>query len=275
MNTFIPKIIGFAINCISLITPKYAAHLAITLFSKPKKGKTKPNEADYLKDALQEEVIYNNTPIKTYTWAGNKDTILLAHGWESNTYRWKDLIEILKKLNYNIIALDAPAHGSSGGNLFNAIIYSESINVVAKKYRASVIIGHSVGGMSTVFSQYNHPIPSIKKLVLLGAPADFTGIFNRYTYMMGYSKLVAKAMNQYVYRRFNYFPDHFSAAKFSEKIKAKGLIIHDKKDRIIPYTDGLKFKKNYTNAEFISTKGFGHGLKSRAVYDHILEFLNA
>lgn len=273
MNTYLPKIIGFFINCVGFISPSYAAHLSITLFSKPKKGKTKPNEANYLKGVTQDNFIFNDTAIKIYTWAGNKDTILLAHGWESNTYRWKDLIEILKQSNYNIIALDAPAHGSSGGKLFNAIIYSRCINAVAKKYNASIIIGHSVGGMSTVFSQYNDPIASIKKLVLLGAPADFTGIFKRYIYMMGYNKIVAKAMNNYVLKRFNESPEYFSAAKFAKGFKAKGLVIHDKKDRIIPYRDGLNFSRYYTNSTFISTKGFGHGLKSEVVYNHILEFL--
>ena len=64
--------------------------------------------------------------------------------------------------------------------------------------------------------------------------------------------------------------DHFPTIAYNG-----GLIIHDKKDRIIPYKDGLKFKQNYHNAKFISTKGFGHGLKSDVVYNHILEFLNA
>ena len=52
----------------------------------------------------------------TYRWLGKKETILLAHGWESNSFRWKDLIVKLDTaLDYNVIALDAPAHGRSSG----------------------------------------------------------------------------------------------------------------------------------------------------------------
>ena len=82
-------------------------------------------------------------------------------------------------------------------------------------------------------------------------------------------------MSQYVLKHFNHLPEYFSAANFSKDIKAKGLIIHDKKDRIIPYKDALNYKSNYINSEFIVTKGFGHGLKSDVVYNFILDFLKA
>lgn len=273
MKYFI-KSIGILINFTSFFLPEYAAHIAITLFSTPRKGSIKKNEIAFLKTAIQEDFSYKNISIKTYRWPGNRDTVLLAHGWESNSYRWKPLIEFLKPLEYNIIALDAPAHGNSGNKTFNALLYSECINTVSKKFDASIIIGHSVGGMASIFSEYNNRNSATKKLVLLGAPADFSGVFKRYILMMGYNKKVSEAMNQHVLKHYNHLPEYFSAANFSRNIKAKGLIIHDKKDNIIPYSDGLNFKKNYTNSKFISTKGLGHGLKSNVVYSHISDFLN-
>lgn len=274
MSNFLPKILGTLINFIALISPKRAAKIAIDLFSTPRKGRITSQESDYLKSAIQNEVFYEDILIKTYHWKGKKDTILLAHGWESNSFRWKDLITLLQKENYNIVALDAPAHGASGGKFFNALIYSECINVIAKKFNTHTIIGHSVGGMATVFFQHKYQLKSIQKLVLLGAPADFIGVFSRYESMMGYSKRVSKALKNYVLKHYNHLPEHFSPAVFSKEITAKGLIIHDKKDKIIPYKDGLKFKQNYSNATFIATKGYGHGLKSEHIYQHILDFLN-
>ncbi len=275
MNKYIPKIIGAFINFIGFFSSKYAAHLSVTLFSSPKKGKTKSNEAGYLKEAIQEDVLCNDLLIKTYRWSGNKETVLLAHGWESNSYRWKDLISILTKLDYNIIALDAPAHGGSLGKRFDAILYSECIYVVAKKFNTSTIIGHSVGGMATVYSQYNYQMQFIKKLVLLGAPSNFEGVFQRYIDMMGYNKKVSKAMDNYILKKFNYLPEYFSMANFSKNFTAKGLLIHDEKDKIIPFQDGLDYKANYSNSKFISTTGLGHGLKSEIIYNHIISFLDA
>ncbi|OEK08026.1 alpha/beta hydrolase [Flavivirga aquatica] len=275
MKKYLPKIIGFIINLISCFSSQYAAKLAIQLFSTPKKGRLNNSETLYLESSIQEEIIHESISIKTYRWNGKKDTILLAHGWESNSYRWKDLIELLIQLDHTVIALDAPGHGGSGSKYFNALLYSDCIHAVAKKFDVSTIIGHSVGGMSIVFSQHKYKSPSIKKLILLGAPADFLGVLKSYEQMMGYSKKVSNAITQYVLKHYNHLPEYFSASEFSKSIKAKGLIIHDKKDRIIPYKDGLKFKQNYTNSEFVATKGFGHGLKSDIVYQHILEFINA
>ncbi|MDD7886485.1 alpha/beta fold hydrolase [Flavivirga sp. 57AJ16] len=275
MNAYFIKIIGSYINLISYFSPKYAAKLAIKLFSTPQKGRLNEKEKQYLNTAVQEEIMHENISIKTYCWKGEKEPVLLAHGWESNAYRWKSLIEILKSLNYTVIALDAPGHGHSSGKLFNALLYSECIHAVAKKFEINTIVGHSVGGTASIFSQYKKQLASIEKIILLGAPADFVGVFKRYETMMGYNKKVSLAMAQYVLREFNHLPEYYSAPDFAKDIEAKILVVHDKKDRIIPYSDGLKFKKNHKKVEFIGTKGFGHGLKNEAVHSYVIDFLNA
>ncbi|MGA1225694.1 MAG: alpha/beta hydrolase [Tamlana sp.] len=267
------KTIGVSLNIVSHFSSKLAAKLAIQLFSRPQKGKLKALDKSILKSAKRETLTYKDIQIATYQWKGEKDTVLLAHGWESNTSRWKDLIKILLKEDYNVIALDAPAHGNSSGKLFNALLFSECIHIVAKKFQANVIIGHSVGGMASVFFQHKYQLQSLQKLVLLGAPSNFTGVFDRYSKMMGYNKKIIDAMNQYVLKKYDHLPEYFSAAKFSEKIQSKGLIVHDKKDRIIPYSDALDFEKHYSNSKLITTTGHGHGLKSDEIYNDLLDFL--
>ncbi|MDP5158078.1 MAG: alpha/beta hydrolase [Flaviramulus sp.] len=273
LNTL--KSIGFLLNLSSYISPQLAAKMAIKLFSSPQKGKLKDIDGPFLKSATHEKLFYKNSSIMTYHWEGNKETVLLVHGWESNAARWEKLIYLLKSLDYNIIALDAPAHGKSGSKVFNAILYSEFINVVAKKFHADIVIGHSVGGMASIFFQHKYQLPSLKKIVLLGAPSNFVGVFDRYSKMMGYNKRIIEAMNQEVLKKFKYLPEYFSTAKFSKEIKSKGLVIHDKKDRIIPFSDALDYAKYYSNAILVKTKGYGHRLKSDEVHNHIIEFLNS
>lgn len=274
MENVFAKFIGAIINFISLFSSRAAGKLAIKLFSSPKKKRLKETEKDFLETAFIEDIKYNDIRIMTYRWLGKKDTILLVHGWESNSFRWKDLIIKLSALDYNVIALDAPAHGRSSGKLFNAVIYSECINLVAKKFKPNIVIGHSVGGMATTFFQHKYQLPTIEKLVLLGAPSNFVDVFGRYVNMMGYNSRISKAMNEIIHERFNNKPEHFNAAKFSETIAAKGLLIHDKYDSIIPYSDAEDFKNFYKNSKLITTEGFGHGLKSETVDQHILTFVS-
>lgn len=275
MNKHLPKIIGSIVNFVSFFSSSYAAKLAIKIFSLPKKGGVKENEYEFLKTAVQEEVLLEDISIMTYRWAGSKETILLAHGWESNSFRWKRLIEILKPSDYNIIALDAPAHGKSGGKLFTGLLYAECIHVVAKRFDVNIIIGHSVGGMSTVLAQQKYKLTTVNKLILLGAPSNFVGLFKRYVLMMGYNDKVSNGMNKYCLKYYNQLPEYFSAVNFFKGITAKGLIIHDKADQIIPYRDALDIKRHYQNSELIKTTGFGHGLKSNQVYNYITDFLSA
>lgn len=274
MKKTIIKTIGKSVNGISYIAPNYAAKLAVTIFSTPRKGKLKEKEASFLNSAIQNDIIHDNFKVRTYHWSGKKETVLLVHGWESNTARWKDLIKILHSQDYNILALDAPAHGASGSKTFNAILYSECIHTVLKQFNVDVIIGHSIGGTASALATNKYQL-SINKLILLGSPSNFDEVINNYIKMMGYNNKVTKAINAYYLKYFGQLPSFYCVENFSKNITTKGLIIHDKKDRIISYRDALEFSKYYKNSKLVATKGFGHGLKSDEVYTHIINFLNA
>ena len=273
MNTIIPKIIGAFINFIGIFNTAYASKLALQLFSKPRGGQLTPNGKLFLNTATKTTLYYNDLPIQTYQWKGNKETVLLAHGWESNSNRWRYEIEQLQTEGYNVIALDGPAHGGSGSTTFNAILYSEFINVVSKKFKPSAFIGHSVGGMGLVIFLKKQTYIHTKKLVLLGTPSGFKGIMKRYKEMMGYNQNVSVGIDTYIELKFGHPPHYFSTADFAKDIDAKGLLIHDKKDRIIPYQDALDINAQFKNAKLISTEGLGHSLKGDFVYDELIKFL--
>ncbi|WP_458627476.1 alpha/beta fold hydrolase [Winogradskyella sp. PC D3.3] len=274
MGSFVIKSIGSALNATSLISSKYASKKAINLFASPRKGRYNDDQKRIIETAFYEEIKHNNLEIATYRWLGKGKTILLAHGWESNSSRWDYILADLKAQDYNIIALDAPAHGRFDGKQFNAILYAEYISVIAKRFQPDVLIGHSVGAMASVFSLHNYQLPSIKKLVLLGAPAHFTGVFERYKRMMGFNKKISNGLDSIILERFNQPVSYFSTADFTESIEAQGLIIHDKKDRIIPYEDGQLIANRFKNSKFISTTGFGHGLKDASLTPKIIQFIN-
>ena len=273
INKTLPKIIGSLINFIGIFNTSYASKLALQLFSKPRGGQLTPNGKLFLNTATKTTLYYNDLPIQTYQWKGSKETVLLAHGWESNSNRWRNEIEQLQTEGYNVIALDGPAHGGSGSTTFNAILYSEFINVVSEKFKPSAFIGHSVGGMALVIFLKKQTYIHTKKLVLLGTPSGFKGIMKRYKEMMGYSKNVSVGIDTYIELKFGHPPHYFSTADFAKDIDAKGLLIHDKKDRIIPYQDALDIDTQFKNAKLISTEGLGHSLKGDFVYDELIKFL--
>jgi pimeloyl-ACP methyl ester carboxylesterase len=273
MASVLVKLVGTYVNALSYASKSYAANMALALFSKPRKGKITEAQSSFLETSIEEKLYYQSKEIMTYQWTGNKETVLLVHGWESNSGRWKPLVNHLKKEGYNIIALDAPAHGNSGGNVFNALLYSEFIHVVAKKFNPNIIIGHSVGGMASVFFQNKYQFKYVEKLVLLGAPSDFKDILKRYTDMLGYNKQVIDQLNTLIEHRFGAPPESFSTATSCKTISVKGLIIHDKNDNIIPYDDAILIKNSFKNSRLITTKNLGHSLNHKTVTSCISEFI--
>lgn len=275
MKSLIIKIIGNYYNVLSYFSQDYAANKALKLFTTPRKGYIKEKQADFLGTAFKEELIYNQLPVMTYRWLGKKETILLAHGWESNASRWKKLIKQLNKSGFNVVALDAPAHGRSGSKDFNAILYSEFIAVVAKRFKPSILIGHSVGGMSSVFFQQKYQLESVHKLVLLGTPSEFTDVMGRYTNMLGYNQRITKRIDSIIIERFGKTSEEFSTSKIIRELNQQSLIIHDEDDAIIPYNDAILIHKHARKGQLITTKGFGHSLNNETITSYIEEFIEA
>ena len=275
MKKLLIAFIGTYYNALGYVSKSYAAKKALLLFFKPRKGKITKEQQDFLDTAFQEELKFENHAIMTYRWLGKKQTVLLVHGWESNSARWKGLILHLKQKGFNIAVLDAPAHGHSGSKVFNALLYSEFIHVAIKHFNPEIIIGHSVGGMATVFNLKKYPLEKLQKLVLIGAPSEFTGVLKRYTDMLGYNPRIVKQIHATVIERFGAALTAFSTAKYLETINSEGLIIHDEDDDIIPYDDALQIKNSFKNSTLITTKGLGHSLKDEMVTAHIYNFIKA
>ena len=273
IKTLLIKSIGTYLNTLSFVSKPYAANKALALFIKPRAGKINESQSEFLATSQQEILKYNEHSIMTYYWSGKKKTILLAHGWESNSARWKNLINLLKQKDYSIVALDAPAHGNSGSKTFNALLYSEFINTAVKHFCPEIIIGHSVGGMASVFFQNKYQFNGIEKMILLGAPSEFKDVLKRYKDMMGYNQRVSEQIDCTIVERFGSRPENYSTAKFVETINASGLIIHDELDKIIPYNDALMIKNNFKNSKLVTTQGLGHSLNNEVVSNYIFEFI--
>lgn len=274
MSEKIIKTIGKTLNIISAVSPKFASKKALNLFATPRKGRYTNKQSIAIDDAKIETLNFDGLNIKTYRWAGRNKTILLAYGWESNASRWDYILEALKTEDYNIIALDGPAHGNSDGKQFNAVLYSQFIDVVMQHFKPEVLIGHSVGGMASVFALHNYKFYSVKKLILLGAPAHFTGVFARYKAMMGFNTKISEGLDTIVLERFHKPVDYFSASNFTATFDIEGLIIHDKRDLVIPYEDALLFKEKFKNSKLITTQGFGHSLRDASLTPKIIKFIN-
>ncbi len=258
----------------SFIAPKKATQLAHTFFSEPRKGKfTIENLPKTLKEAQSETIQHNDDVIQTYIWKGNETIILLIHGWESNSSRWKKMLPYLKKSGSTIIAIDGPAQGLSSGKEFTVPKYAEFIDIAAKKYKPHYIIGHSMGGKTSLYYQYKYQNPSIQKIVILGAPSDFTIILKNFTTLLSLNNIVIKALEKKYTDFLNQHLDQFASKEFVSKIDVKGLLAHDIEDHVVLFDEGEKIAESWKDVQFIATKGLGHKLHDDDLYRKVYSFL--
>ena len=275
INFVIAKLLGFYINILSYTRPVKASRLAYRFFSEPRAGRLlKDQLPDILKEAKCELTPYKEGVFQTYTWKGNSTTVVLVHGWESNASRWKLFITYLKKAGCTIIAIDGPAHGLSSGTEFTIPRYAEFIDVIVQKHRPQYLVGHSLGGSTALYYQSHFTTNnSIEKLVIMGAPCDFTMVVNNYINLLSLNKNVFGLLNKHFLDNLNIKTEEFSGRLFAAKIKVKGLVVHDEDDTTVVYNEGKKIAAAWPQAQLLSTKGLGHSMHSDDMYTKIFSFL--
>ncbi|WP_019039002.1 alpha/beta fold hydrolase [Psychroflexus tropicus] len=275
VQKYAPRVIGFRLNSIFLIQPEKAIRKAYRLFSSPRKGKVKPEQETFLNKAKTTSIEHNSKKIQTYHWKGDGKTVVLIHGWDSNSFRWKELIEDLQKEDFNIIAFDAPAHGYSDGQLLNVPLYSKCLDRILKLYRPDFLVGHSVGAMTVIYNQYLKHSTFLEKIVLLGAPSEMSRIMKDYKQILRLSDKFMNALEEFFKEKFGYNFNEFSIAEFSKTIQHKALIVHDQYDKIAPAEEAKAIHKHLKNSTLKLTEGAGHSLNKSEIRNDIIEFLNA
>ncbi len=269
------KSVGLFLNILFLFNAKKSTSIAYTLFSTPKSGRlTSDKLPEFLDRAKSERLILKHHQIQTYHWAGNGSTILLIHGWQSNSSRWQQLIEFLNQSDYNLITLDAPGQGLSNGKEFSPPIYASFIDTAIKQYKPKILISHSLGSFTSLFQLTQYTYPSLEKNIILGCPNTFKSIVINYQKLLSFSNRNYGALVTFLETLIPMPLEEYNSAYFIQKIALPTLIIHDKTDETIPFSEALSIAKAAKKASFIATENLGHSLQDQQVYQSIKQFIS-
>jgi pimeloyl-ACP methyl ester carboxylesterase len=269
----IPKLYGFYFNILHLISKEKAAALALKVFSIPRKGKVLDHQAAFLSTARTQQIAFEEGLFMLYHWKGTGPTVLLNHGWESNSFRWRYLVEPLQKLDYNIISIDAPAHGKSDGSLFTAVTYSKIIKTTIELYEPQIVIAHSVGALATIFQESSNRHAFIQKFVFLGSPNKLEVIMRGYQNLLSFNNAVYGSLNTLLKNKFGYYVEDFNAEDFAEKIDVATLIVHNPDDLIVPFDAMEEIASTMPQATTYRSQTGGHSLYTPEVIDEVIKFL--
>ena len=210
----------------------------------------------------------------SYRWKGDGPTILLVHGWESNTARWQSLIKLLLKIDLNVVAIDAPAHGNSGSYFFNVNLYSNFLKNIIERTRPKFVIAHSVGAMAVCKSLAELQTYTPEKMVLIGAPSKYEDILQRYIKMMGYHDRVTTNFKSRLTEIFKTALNKINTATYAKLLNTPILVFHDKYDDVIPYSDALEIESECNTSKLVTTQNMGHSMNNDEINHQILEYVS-
>ncbi len=270
----LPKAIGLYLGTLAYINPTKSGNIALEIFGTPRKGKIREKDALYLKQFEHSVLQFENYTIQLYKKGCGAIKILLLHGWESNTARWKHLITALEKnIDCTIYAIDAPAHGASSGKDFNSILYGQFIHHFCNQNCPDVIIGHSIGAGSIAYCMSEIKHHNIDKIIFMGSPNEFTEIMNAYVNIIGLNKNGQAALEKAIVRKYDLKASDYSVSKYVKALQSKGLIIHDTEDEVSVIANAKLIANNFKGAELHITNGFGHSLQHKSIFEKIIQFI--
>lgn len=270
------KLAGLWLNTLAWVAPSAAARKGLILFCSPMRFPLSPKHRQYLDSA--EKHTFQSTegsPIQTYKWGNGPIRVLFLHGWQSHSYRWKKYIDSLDKSRFSVYALDAPAHGQSGGRTLSVPSYSD---VVAQFTAAAggfdTVVGHSMGCFAALYTFYRIPSLTPKKMVLLASPGEAQEFFDHYRTLLSLSPRTSRLVLKEFERVFQKTPGGFSAPLFASALEIPGLLIHDQDDKDTDVGHSKRIHQYWKNSNLIITKGLGHNLRSESIVTHVVEFVS-
>ena len=224
-----------------------------------------------------------------------KDTVLFIHGTGQDHTIWVLPTRYFARHDRNVLAVDLPGHGRSGGEPLETIeaMADWVIDVLdAVGLSTAAVVGHSLGSLVVIAIAARHP-QRIRTIVLVGTsvPMPVSGFLldsakkdkHEAIEMLnfwGYSKqaqlggnatpgnwmlgggmrLMEQAKPGVIHVDLKACNEYIEGMKHANKVKCPALLILGERDMLTPVRSAMKVADALPNAEKVVLEGSGHAL---------------
>lgn len=245
------------ISTLSAVCPPAAARLAHYLWYRPQRLALAPREFSVLTEAQHHPRTLGSETLSVYEW-GAGPTVLLVHGWSGRTAQFSEFIAPLARAGYRVIGFDAPAHGRSSGRATNLPEISATIRALSESYGPlHALVAHSFGVACTLHAL--HEGLRVNHVVGISPPATIEHLYRVFSERLGLRPAARAGARRLFEARFG--ADVWSAfapIELARGLTTAALIVHDRNDREVPYTDGAALAAAWPGAELVLTDQLGH-----------------
>ncbi len=269
------RLAGAWLNTLFTVAPDTAAAQTLALFCRPtRRNPPAPEDAALLRraDTWRLALPGAGVDVAAYRWRAHGAAgapprqVLIAHGWESCVGRLAEWITPLNNAGFDVLGVDAPAHGNSAGERLTALDYVEAMRTLSADVGGSLhaIVGHSFGGLCAALAAggiAGAPRVDTARLVVIAAPESVQTLLGRFAGMLelrpALTERVATQIEALTATPLAAFSASTLLAQAAPPLPAM-LVVHDTRDEEVPYTDGERLAARIPGADFYVTTGLGH-----------------
>jgi pimeloyl-ACP methyl ester carboxylesterase len=249
------------IKATALVSMRKAAEKTFQLFCTPYSGKPKRKAPPVFHHAEKLNINMNGQTARGWRWtpsAFNGKRILIAHGFDSCSYKFDKYIQPLNNQGFEVLAFDAIAHGTSDGKTINAPMYRETIMAIDKAFGPLYgIMAHSFGGLAASLAA--EQMPHLQKLVLIAPATETQTAIDNFFHFIKLPHEIKKELENYIVDFGGNPIPYYSVNRVVEAINIPVLWLHDEEDPICTFEDVKPtIAKQLKHVEVHATKGLGH-----------------
>jgi hypothetical protein len=257
------------------LAPNATKNIILKGFFKPTSYALTPLERQFLENSTSFHIHVHDKEIRCWKW-GSGPGILFVHGWNGRGVNFAYFFKPFIDAGYSVITYDAPAHGKSEGHVTNYFELSDTVRAFLNPshgFNIQGIIAYSIGA-SAAINCISKDKPSVDAVLIAPALKLKEILFNAFNHH-GVPESVYRNLVGEMERYYGYDVHQDNPYVLAKTISTKMLIVHDKDDRTIPYTDSKILSEKTDNFFLHTTEGLGHKqiLRDNAVVDVITAYI--
>jgi alpha-beta hydrolase superfamily lysophospholipase len=277
-------VIGFYVykfRILALFSSKVAARAAFNLFCTPYTKRKTYNAPKIFLTADKLTFDLDGLVINGFGWIpkenNNGKKVLICHGFDSYSYKFDRYVGPLIKSGFEVLAFDAPAHGTSSGKTIKVTEYRKMILTINDMFGpVDSIMAHSFGALAVALAVEELEDAAHKRLVLIAPATETTFAIETFFKHVPVSKKVRLEFEKLIEDLGGNPASWYSVARVMQKINTPTLWVHDKEDAVTPYEHVHHLvERNLPHIRFEITSGLGHSniYKDNRIKKRIIEFL--
>lgn len=207
---------------------------------------------------------------------GDRPAVLLLHGWAGGAVQMRTLGDALAEAGFDPVLVDLPAHGRSAGWRSTLPQFARAAFAVTARHGPwHGVVAHSAGALAALHTAARGlPVGRLALIAPAPPPAQFVDWFAR---SFGLPADLARRMGDHIERREGVPLAQFDPGWLGERVAQPTLVVHDRGDRVAPFSAGERLTASLRTARLQATEGLGHRrmLDDAAVIAGVVAHLSA